>query len=148
MSKDSRVNSSPPGTSWPLAPARHVILFDGVCELCNTGADWIRERDRADRFEFLAYQSDEARRRFPALDPERLAEAMHVVAPDGAVRAGVDAAPWIFGNLPGWKWVARILGFPPLRALARPVYRLIARRRITATCGSGTTTPSRARSRP
>ena len=50
---------------------RAVILFDGVCGLCNTGADWIRARDRRGRFEFLPYQSEEARRRFPGLDPAR-----------------------------------------------------------------------------
>jgi len=83
---------------------RAVILFDGVCALCNTGADWIRARDRRGRFEYLPYQSEEARRRFPGLDPARLAEAMHVVFPDGTVRAGVDAAPWIFGELSGHHW--------------------------------------------
>jgi predicted DCC family thiol-disulfide oxidoreductase YuxK len=137
-----------PDVNSPPAPGRHVILFDGVCDLCNTGAAWIRERDRDGRFEFLPYQSDEARRRYPELDPQALAEAMHVVAPDGRVRAGVDAAPWIFGNLPGWKWVARMLEFPPLRALARPVYGFIAARRLTATCGFGSTRPSRSRSGP
>ena len=120
-------------SGWPPAgPAgegRSVILFDGVCELCNTGVGWIRERDRAGRFEFLPYQSDEARRRYPDLDPERLAEAMHVVAPNGEVRAGVDAAPWVFGALPGWRWLARSLALPGARAVARPVYAWVARRR-------------------
>jgi predicted DCC family thiol-disulfide oxidoreductase YuxK len=117
-----------PGVPHPGA-GRHVILFDGVCDLCNTGAAWIRARDRDGRFEFLPYQSEEARRRYPALDPILLAETMHVVAPDGEVRAGVDAAPWVFGGLPGWSWLARVLGWPGVRALARPVYREIARRR-------------------
>jgi len=123
---------------------RAVILFDGVCGLCNTGADWIRARDRRGRFEFLPYQSEEAQSRFPDLDPARLAEAMHVVFPDGTVRAGVDAAPWIFGELSGWSWLARLLELPGVRQAARPAYAWLARRRlkITATSGSGRTTPS------
>jgi len=123
---------------------RAVILFDGVCALCNTGADWIRARDRRGRFEFLPYQSEEARRRFPGLDPARLAEAMHVVFPDGTVRAGVDAAPWIFGELSGWSWLARLLELPGVRQAARPAYAWLARRRlrIRATSGCERTTSS------
>lgn len=113
----------------PAATGRHVILFDGVCDLCNTGAAWIRARDRAGRFEFLPYQSDEARRRYPLLDPDRLAREMHVVAPGGEVRAGVDAAPWVFAALPGWRWLARLLAWPVARSVARPVYAWAARRR-------------------
>ena len=121
---------------------RAVILFDGVCGLCNTGTDWVRARDRDGRFEFLPYQSEEVRRRFPGLDPDRLAEAMHVVLPDGTVRAGVDAAPWIFGELPGWRWLARLLRIPGVRLLARPAYAWLARHRPRAICDSGRTTPS------
>lgn len=135
MTRKDAPNSAGP---TPENGGRHVILFDGVCVLCNTGADWIRARDRDGRFEFLPYQSEEARRRFPALDPRRLAEAMHVVAPDGEVRVGVDAAPWIFGALPGWSWLARGLALPGVRALARPVYRGLARRRrLFGTCALG-----------
>ena len=121
---------------------RHVILFDGVCELCNTGADWIRVRDRAGRFEFLPYQSEEARRRFPALEPARLAEAMHVVAPDGEVRAGVDAASWVFAALPGWAWLARMLARPSVRRVLRPIYARVARsRRLHGTTKPGANPP-------
>ncbi len=92
---------------------------------------WLRARDRWSRFEFLPYQSADARRRYPALEPEVLAQEMHVVAPDGVVRTGVDAAPWVFGNLPGWRWLARILGWPVARIVARPLYaRIAASRRL------------------
>ncbi|MEP7028034.1 MAG: DUF393 domain-containing protein [Candidatus Eisenbacteria bacterium] len=134
------MSPNPPPDPEPPAPrgaGRHVILFDGVCDLCNTGVAWIRRRDRDGRLEFVAYQSDEARRRFPALDPERLAREMHVVAPDGEVRAGVAAAPWVFAVLPGWRWLARALSWPILRGLARPVYAWIAaRRRLFRAAGS------------
>lgn len=129
------------------AVGRRVILFDGVCALCNTGVEWIKARDRDGRFEFVPYQA--ALDRYPDLD---LAGALHVILPDGRAFAGVDAAPWIFGALPGWEWVARVLRLPGMSALAPPVYAWLARRRrllgTTATCDSGRTTPSRSRSRP
>ncbi len=44
-----------------MAPKEdHVILFDGVCNLCNSSVNFIIDRDRAGRFKFAALQSDEA----------------------------------------------------------------------------------------
>jgi predicted DCC family thiol-disulfide oxidoreductase YuxK len=37
-----------------------VILFDGVCNLCNAGVRFVIERDPAKRFRFAALQSDAA----------------------------------------------------------------------------------------
>lgn len=109
--------------------ARPVILFDGVCDLCHSSVAWIRARDRARAFEFLPFQSPEVGRRWPALDPAALARSMHVVAPDGRVRAGIDAAPWIFARLPGWGWLGALLALPLVRAFARPLYGFVAARR-------------------
>jgi predicted DCC family thiol-disulfide oxidoreductase YuxK len=42
------------GTTAPLKP---VILFDGVCNLCNGSVLFIIKRDRSARFSFAALQS-------------------------------------------------------------------------------------------
>lgn len=46
----------------PARPAdgRAVILFDGVCNLCNGSVNFIIDRDPAGRFQFAALQSDAA----------------------------------------------------------------------------------------
>jgi len=41
---------------------RPVILFDGVCNLCNSAVQWVIERDKDRRFYFASLQSDAARR--------------------------------------------------------------------------------------
>jgi predicted DCC family thiol-disulfide oxidoreductase YuxK len=41
---------------------RSVLLFDGVCNLCNGFVRFIIERDPARRFQFAPLQSDAARR--------------------------------------------------------------------------------------
>ncbi|MCH7992145.1 MAG: DUF393 domain-containing protein, partial [Gemmatimonadetes bacterium] len=41
---------------------RPVILFDGVCNLCNSAVQWVIERDKDRRFDFASLQSDAARR--------------------------------------------------------------------------------------
>ncbi|MGH7724771.1 MAG: thiol-disulfide oxidoreductase DCC family protein [Candidatus Eiseniibacteriota bacterium] len=105
------------------------MLYDGVCDLCHRGVAWVRARDRAQRFEFLPYQSPGVSARFPGLDPRALARELHVVSPAGEVRSGVDAAPWIFAQLPRWSVLARVLAWPVARGIARPIYGWIAARR-------------------
>ena len=122
--------ATPPATAPDAAIApRDVILFDGVCDLCNTGAAWVRARDRAGRFEFVAYQAPAVAARFPDLDPARLAAEMHVVTAEGQVLRGVDAGARVLRGLPRWRWFGHALGWPGLGWLARPVYRWVARRR-------------------
>jgi predicted DCC family thiol-disulfide oxidoreductase YuxK len=106
-----------------------VILFDGVCPLCNTGADWVRARDRAGNFDLLPYQAPGVAARWPDLDPARLAEEMHVVTADGRALRGADAAARVLRRLPGWGWLGWLLGARALAPFARPAYRWVARRR-------------------
>ena len=44
------------------APARALVLFDGVCNFCNGSVRFIMRRDRARRFAFAALQSEAGRR--------------------------------------------------------------------------------------
>lgn len=39
-----------------------IILFDGVCNLCNTAVNFIIDRDPAGRFRFVALQSETGRK--------------------------------------------------------------------------------------
>lgn len=40
------------------AEHKKIILFDGVCNLCNSAVQFIIERDKKDVFRFVALQSD------------------------------------------------------------------------------------------
>ncbi len=35
-----------------------VILFDGVCNLCNASVNWIIDRDKKNQFKFASLQSE------------------------------------------------------------------------------------------
>lgn len=41
-----------------LEQGKKIILFDGVCNLCNGAVTFIIERDKNDRFRYAALQSD------------------------------------------------------------------------------------------
>ena len=45
----------------PELYGRHLLLFDGVCGLCNRLVHFVLRRDRHDRFRFAALQSGLAR---------------------------------------------------------------------------------------
>lgn len=40
------------------APGDHIILFDGVCNLCNGAVQYVIKRDRNKRFKFASLQSE------------------------------------------------------------------------------------------
>lgn len=37
---------------------KSILLFDGVCNLCNSSIHWVIDRDRAEQFQFASLQSD------------------------------------------------------------------------------------------
>ena len=100
---------------------RPVILFDGVCHLCNGMVRFVLRRDAAGVFDFAPLQGEFARGRFN-LDSLVLLDA-------GKVYAAEDAVLRILARL-RWPWplVARIARLAP-RAVRSWVYRLVARNR-------------------
>lgn len=41
-----------------LPPRKHLVLFDGVCNLCNASVQYIIKYDKKDMFRFTALQSE------------------------------------------------------------------------------------------
>lgn len=44
-----------------MAEGAPVLLFDGVCNLCNASVQWVLKRDKKGQFRFAALQSDTGR---------------------------------------------------------------------------------------
>jgi predicted DCC family thiol-disulfide oxidoreductase YuxK len=57
-----------------LAPDDCVVLFDGVCNLCNRSVQFILRHDPSDRLKFAALQSDAGREllRWSGQQPDQL----------------------------------------------------------------------------
>jgi predicted DCC family thiol-disulfide oxidoreductase YuxK len=107
--------------------ARSIVLFDGVCNLCNGLVRFIAANDPAGRFHFLSLQSP---------------QAAELLAPSGGARSGEsivlldyghrfersDAALYIALGLRGpWPLAFALILIP--RALRDAVYDWIARNR-------------------
>src|SRR5262245_26796514 len=107
---------------------RPTIIYDGSCGFCRDSVEWVRRRDHAGRFDFVAFQDAVRATRFGIPVPI-LAAALHLVRADRMVFSGADAAPEILRLLPRWRAVAWVFAVPGVLPIARRVYAWIAARR-------------------
>jgi predicted DCC family thiol-disulfide oxidoreductase YuxK len=105
-----------------------LILFDGVCNLCNGFVQSVIERDPPGRFQFAALQSEAARRILAGHDaPNPLVESV-VLIEEGRVYTGSTAALRIARGLRfPWPLAGVLLAIP--RPLRDGIYAGVARRR-------------------
>ncbi|HTF19738.1 MAG TPA: thiol-disulfide oxidoreductase DCC family protein [Chryseolinea sp.] len=106
--------------------AGHVlVMFDGVCNLCNGFVQFVIRRDPGARFRFASLQSDfghEQLRRH-GLDPNTLHSV--IVIDDGKMYQRSDAVLRVVRYLPGlWPMLKALVIVP--RPLRDVVYNLIA----------------------
>jgi predicted DCC family thiol-disulfide oxidoreductase YuxK len=109
-----------------------VLIYDGECPVCVKAVEWIRARSFPEAFEFLSCHSDTLANRFPSIDKAACLQAMHLVLPDGTVRAGERAAPEILRRLRNYRWCASFFGLPGVGVLSGVFYRWFAKRRHLA----------------
>ncbi|AHJ98640.1 thiol-disulfide oxidoreductase DCC family protein [Hymenobacter swuensis] len=110
------------------APA--IILFDGVCNLCNGFVQFVIQHDAAGRFRFAALQSAAGQEllrqhQLPApTEPDSV-----VLLMEGQAYIHSAAALHILRGLAGgWRWLAQVGLWVP-RPLRDAAYRFIARHR-------------------
>jgi predicted DCC family thiol-disulfide oxidoreductase YuxK len=117
-----------------MAISNPIILYDGVCGLCNRLIQFVLKRDKTDRFRFAALQSEFARRVLQrhGVNPQVL-DTMYLLSnysqPDERLAARSDAAVLTVAELGGiWRALAAVMRVLP-RWLRDRAYNLIARNR-------------------
>jgi predicted DCC family thiol-disulfide oxidoreductase YuxK len=111
-----------------------VLLYDGVCGLCNWLVQFILRRDRGGVFRFASLQSDLAARILvrhgrDARDLDTVYVVVNYEAPGEALYARSDAVRFVFIQLGRiWRVSAIVLNLLP-QALCDFAYNAIARRR-------------------
>ena len=106
-----------------------VVIYDGACPFCKARMEWLQEADRENSFEFIPWQSEERKERFPSLQGESLEEGVRLVLPDGNIVVGADAAWEILRRLPRWRWVAFLYRVPGFHRLGQWFYEWVAEHR-------------------
>ncbi len=110
-----------------------VIVFDGVCVLCNGWVGFLLRHDRAGRYRFAAMQTETGRALLAGqgLDPDDPASFLLIEYDRGAaprVSTDTDAIRRVLAGLGGGWRLANSLALLP-RAPRDGLYRLLARNR-------------------
>lgn len=109
-----------------LMKERHWLFWDGECAFCQRCAQWVQQRDSAQRFIIMPYQQAPA----PPMDERLRAACQHavqVVRADGVVLGGGVAVLFVLEQL-GYRW-ARLFRHKPLVFGVEWLYRWVARHR-------------------
>jgi len=109
---------------------RYVVIFDGVCNLCNGVVDFIIKRDPKGQFCFTPMQSDLAKELATQYYDDKNTIDTLLLIKNGDVYVRTNAALEIAKDLSGYWALLRML-----RLLPRPVrdflYRIVARNRYS-----------------
>ena len=117
----------------PAAPSdTDIVLYDGVCGLCDRFVRFILPRDPAGRFRFAALQSGFAQELLARHGRDaRDLDTVYVVTGHGRdqrVLAKSQAVLHVLARL-GWPWRGGALAAPLPTRLLDAAYDLVARRR-------------------
>lgn len=102
----------------------NVVLFDGVCNLCNGFVNFIIDHDKSNKFKFASLQSDYAQK----LIGDKFSDMSTVVFYNGDIFfEKSDAVLRIAKQLPILRWVA-VFSFIP-KFIRDGIYMFISRNR-------------------
>ncbi|OWW25880.1 thiol-disulfide oxidoreductase [Zobellia sp. OII3] len=109
--------------------SKQIILFDGVCNLCNGAVQFVIKRDTLDVFRYAPLQSELGKKLIAErnIDSDSI-DSIILIDPGVAYYIKSDAALEIGKQLRGYKTLSSILLWIP-RSLRDIVYDFIARNR-------------------
>ena len=104
-----------------------IVLFDGVCNLCNGFAKFILKKDNKRQFQFISLQSEVGRELASGNNIQGDLDSVILIIRNN-VYTESDAAIEILKLLPApWKWIAVFMIIPLKQR--NGIYRWVARNR-------------------
>ncbi|HET6993521.1 MAG TPA: thiol-disulfide oxidoreductase DCC family protein [Chitinophagaceae bacterium] len=111
-----------------MLPDKPVILFDGVCNLCNRAVQFIIKRDKKKQFLFASLQGKTGTELLRRFDLPADQFNSFVLIEKGKAYTRSTATLRVAKKLSGgWSFLYGLIIVPPF--LRDPVYNLIAKRR-------------------
>ena len=108
---------------------KKIILFDGVCNLCNGSVQFVIKRDKKDAFRYAAIQSEMGEQLIAErhIDTNQV-DSIILIEPGVAYFTKSDAALEIAGELGGlWKLTSIFKWIP--KSIRDVIYDFVARNR-------------------
>lgn len=112
-----------------LPKDKKIILFDGVCNLCDNTVQFIIKHDKKDIFRFVAIQSEIGQQivKYLGIDTSKT-DSIILYEPGYAYYYKAEAAMMIAGNLSGPASLLGAFTFLP-KGLSNTIYDYVARNR-------------------
>lgn len=114
----------------PVFPLR--VLYDGGCPICSAAVEGYACREGGEKLILVDVTADDFDPEAWGLSLDEVLYQIHVIDSEGALFRGVEGIRAIWLAFPPGTWyglLGRVLGFPPLRPLARLGYWCFARLR-------------------
>jgi predicted DCC family thiol-disulfide oxidoreductase YuxK len=103
-----------------------TIYYESACPLCNAEIINLKSRNGAGLLRFIDVSAPGFVPQLGGLTQRDLLGAIHAQRADGAVVKGVDVIGLAY-NAVGVQWIATLIRWPLLGAIAAASYRLLAR---------------------
>ncbi|MBR9853956.1 MAG: thiol-disulfide oxidoreductase DCC family protein [Algicola sp.] len=112
-----------------MEESKKIILFDGVCNLCNNSVQFVIQRDKKDVFRYASLQSEIGQQLLSQRHIDtKTVDSIILIEPGVAYYTKSDAALEIAQNLGGlWKLSAVFTWIPT--AIRNRIYDFIAKNR-------------------
>ena len=111
-----------------MADCKNIVIFDGVCNLCNTGVNFLIARDRKKQFCFVPMQSEVAQDLVKQYRPSGFDYESFLLIKNGECYDRSDAALEVAKELGGiWSWT-RVFTLVP-KPVRDVLYDLVAKHR-------------------
>ncbi|MDC0008283.1 DCC1-like thiol-disulfide oxidoreductase family protein [bacterium] len=112
-----------------MESGKKIILFDGVCNLCNSSVQFVIKRDEKDVFRYAALQSEVGQKLVSERNIDlKKVDSIVLVVPGVAYFVKSEAALRIGMELKGYRTISSILNLIP-SSLRNIVYDFVARNR-------------------
>ena len=105
-----------------------VILFDGICNFCNAGINFIIKQDNKKHFRFAALQSDAGQKILQQHGLPTEGFESFILVKDGKVYQRSAAGLKVYNQL-SWYWKWTQLGWIAPKFIRDGIYNYIARNR-------------------
>jgi len=107
-----------------------IIIYDGICNMCNASVKFITKRDKNSKFTFLSQQSDEAKKIFKEYSISNENLDTIVLLKDEKYFTKSDAVLEITKDLSGFWFLISYFKIVP-QCIRDSIYDFIAKNRYT-----------------
>ena len=116
---------------------RTTMFYDGSCPLCRREVAHYRRLDQAGRVRWQDIAEDAAELTAHGIGREQAMRRLHALDAEGRLVSGAWAFAAIWRELPGYRWLARLVRTLHLLPLIDFLYRHFARWRYARRCRDG-----------